>query len=89
MQKNSIYNINIPIGSKGIRITRMGHRYFADDFLPQDQNMFLPSGKSVWKDSGDYNIDTNAVLTGYTSILPLTLNRTNMEAFQELSQLNQ
>ena len=88
MQKNSIYNVNIPIGSKGIRITRMGHRYYADDFLPQGNNMYLPSGKSVWTDNGDYSIDTNAVLTGYTSILPLTLNRTNMAVFEELSKLN-
>ena len=88
MKKNSIYNINIPIGSKGIRITHMGGRYFADDFLPQENNMYLPSGKSVWKDNGDYNIDTNAVLTGYTSILPLTLDRTNQAVFEELSKLN-
>lgn len=88
MKKNSIYNVNIPMGSKGIRITRMGHRYYADDFLPQENNMFLPTGKSVWKDNGDYNIDTNAVLTGYTSILPLTLDRTNQTVFEELSKLN-
>lgn len=88
MKRNSIYNVNIPIGSKGIRITRMGQRYFADDFLPQENNMFLPTGKSVWEDSGDYSIDTNAVLTGYTSILPLTLNRTNMDVFNALKNLN-
>lgn len=88
MSKNSIYNVNIPVGSKGIRITRMGGRYFADDFLPQENNLFLPSGKSVWKDTRDYSIDTNAVLTGYTSILPLTLDRTNRTVFEELTRLN-
>ena len=88
MKKNSIYNVNIPVGSKGIRITRMGGRYFADDFLPQENNMFLPTGKSVWTDSGDYNLDTNAVLTGFTSILPLTLDRTNMSVFEELKKIN-
>lgn len=89
MKKNSIYNINIPKKPKGIRITRMGSRYFADDFLPQGNDMFLPSGKSVWKDSGDYSIDTNAALTGYISILPLTLNRTCMKAFEELSGIEE
>ena len=89
MGKNSIYNVNIPIGSKGIRITRMGGRYFADDFLPQENNMFLPTGKSVWVDNGDYNVDTNAALTGYTSVLPLTLNRTNMAVFGELVKITQ
>ena len=89
MGKNSIYNVNIPIGSKGIHITRMGGRYFADDVLPQENNMFLPTGKSVWVDDGDYNIDTNAALTGYTSVLPLTLDRTNMAVFGELVKITQ
>lgn len=88
MKKNSLYNVNIPKKHKDIRITRMGHRYFADDFLPQGDDMYLPTGKSVWKDSGDYNIDTNAALTGYISVLPLTLNRTNMDVFNELNVLN-
>jgi len=88
MKKNTLYNVNIPKNHKGVRITRMGHRYFADDFLPQDNNMYLPTGKSVWKDSGDYSIDTNAALTGYISILPLTLDRTNMDVFDKLKSLN-
>ena len=88
MKKNSLYNVNIPINHKGIRITRMGGRYFADDFLPQGNDMYLPTGKSVWKDSGDYSIDTNAALTGYISILPLTLNRTAMNVFENLKHLN-
>ena len=88
MKKNSLYNVNIPKNHKGIRITRMGGRYFADDFLPQENDMYLPTGKSVWQDSGDYNSDTNAALTGYISILPLTLNRTNMAVFEELNTLS-
>ncbi len=88
MKKNTLYNVNIPKNHKGVRITRMGHRYFADDFLPQENNMYLPSGKSVWKDSGDYSIDTNAALTGYISVLPLTLDRTNTTVFEELAGLN-
>ena len=88
MKKNTLYNVNIPIGHKGIRITRMGHRYFADDFLPQGNDMYLPTGKSVWTDDGDYSIDTNAALTGYISVLPLTLDRTNRDVFHELEQLN-
>ena len=88
MKKNSLYNVNIPKNHKGIRITRMGGRYYADDFIPQGNDMYLPTGKSVWNDSGDYSIDTNAALTGYISILPLSLNRTNMNVFNELNTLN-
>jgi len=89
MKKNTLYNINIPLNHKGIRVTRMGHRYFVDEFLPQGNNMYLPSYKNTWKDSSDYTIDTNAAFTGYISVLPLTVNRTNMEVFHELSQFNQ
>ena len=88
MKKNSLYNVNIPKNPKGIRITRMGGRYFADDFLPQGNDMFMTTGKSVWKDSGDYSIDTDAALSGYISVLPLTLNRTNTDVFNELKSLN-
>lgn len=88
MQKNSLYNVNIPKNHKGIHITRMGGRYFADDFLPQGNDMYLPTGKSVWKDSGDYSIDTDAALSGYISVLPLTLNRTNMDVFADLKDIN-
>ncbi len=86
MKKNSLYNVNIPIGHKGIRITRMGHRYFSDEFLPQGNDMFLPRGYSVWENNGDGCLDTNAALTGYISILPLTLDRTNMIIFEELKR---
>lgn len=33
-------------------------------------------------------IDTNATLSGYISVTPLTLNRTNMTVFEELIKLN-
>ena len=88
MKKNSLYNVNIPKNHNGIRVTRMGGRYFADDFLPQGNDMYLPTGKSVWNDSGDYSIDTDAALSGYISVLPLTLNRTNMDVFENLKHLN-
>ncbi len=88
MKKNSIWNVNIPIGSKGIRITRMGGRYYSDNFVPQGNDMYLPHGFSVWENDGDLSIDTTAALSGYTSILPLTLDRTNKAVYEELSNLN-
>jgi len=88
MKKNSLYNVNIPIHHKGIRITRMGYRYFTDEFLPQGNDMYLPTYKNIWTDSDDYSIDISAALSGYISVSPLTLNRTNMTVFEELSKLN-
>ncbi len=88
MKKNSLYNVNIPIQHKGIRMTRMGDRYCINDFLPQGNDIYMPTYQNVWKDSGDYTIDTHAALAGYVSITPLVLNRTNMAVFEELNELN-
>ena len=88
MAKNSLYNINIPIHHNGIRITRMGERYFVDEFLPQGNDMYLPTYKEISTDSDDNSIDTNAIMSGYISVTPLTLNRTNMTVFEELIKLN-
>ena len=88
MKKNGLYNINIPIHHKGIRITRMGERYFVDEFLPQGNDMYLSTYKEIPTDSDDNSIDTNAILSGYISVTPLTLNRTNMTVFEELVKLN-
>ncbi|MBE5761778.1 MAG: 5'/3'-nucleotidase SurE [Clostridiales bacterium] len=88
MRKNSLYNINIPINHKGIRITRVGNRYFADEFIPQGDDMYLPTYKNTWAASDDCSIDVNAAFSGYISVSPLTLDRTNMAVFEELVKLN-
>ena len=66
----------------------MGERYFVDEFLPQGNDMYLPTYKEISTDSDDNSIDTNAIMSGYISVTPLTLNRTNMTVFEELIKLN-
>ena len=87
--KNMIYNVNIPIHPKEIRITRQGGPYFGDNFVPQENNYYLPVGKSIFTEQGKTDFDTETVLVQrHISITPLTTNRTNMEVFQMLSALN-
>ncbi len=87
--KNSIYNINIAAGAGPIRITRQGGPYYSDDFLPEENDMYHPHGKDVFQESGNMELDTDAVLRGgFISIMPLTTNRTNLAAFDELFKLN-
>lgn len=88
MEKNSLYNINIPIHHKGIRITRMGERYYIDEFLPQGNDMYLPTYKQLPHDSDDNSIDINATLSGYISVTPLIMNRTNGTVFDKLTEGN-
>ena len=88
MDKNDAYNVNIIPDAKGIRITRMGGHYYSDDFVPQGNDLFMPHGKCVHENKNDLTLDTDCVVNGYISIMPLTINRTNMDIYNKLSQLN-
>ena len=89
LELHDIYNINIPIDVKGIRITRQGGPYYSDDFIPEENDMVRPRGKEVYVPTEDMNIDTNAVLRGgFISVMPLTLQKTDMAVYQSLLYLN-
>lgn len=91
MEKHSLYNVNIPIGTDGtIRITRQGGRYYSDDFVHEENHMVRPCGIPVFEPCGFDDVDTDAVLHyKYISISPMTTIRTEMNVFHELSKLNQ
>lgn len=89
MEKCSIYNVNIPAEHNGIRITCQGGPYYSDDFLAQENDMYLPLGKDVFQKADTMERDTDAVLVGhYISIMPLTNNRANMDVYHDLCALN-
>lgn len=88
MERNNIYNVNIPADPKEILITRQGGRYYSDDFVPMGNDQYLPKGKCVYESSHDLTLDTDAAMNGYISISPLTINKTNMDVFQELRKIN-
>ena len=82
-----IYNVNFPAEAGPIRITKQGGPYYSDDFLPQENDMYLPCGKDVFAESGNMDIDTDAVLRGgYTSIMPLSLSRADLNVFEKLKK---
>ena len=83
---HNLYNVNIPADPKGIRITHQGGPYFSDDFPPVGNDLYQPTGKPVWVDSGDLTLDTDAALTGYISIMPLTTNRTDWSIYNKLKK---
>ena len=83
---HNLYNVNIPANPKGIRITHQGGPYFSDDFPPVGNDLYQPTGKPVWVDSGDLTLDTDAALTGYISIMPLTTNRTDWSIYNKLNK---
>ena len=83
---NNIYNVNIPPLHRGFRFTRQGGPYYSDDFPCVGGDMYRPTGKPVWEDSGDDTLDTDATLHGYVTITPLTLDRTNQTVLQQLRE---
>ena len=83
---HNLYNVNIPADPKGIRITHQGGPYFSDDFPSVGNDLYQPTGKPVWVDSGDLTLDTDAALTGYISIMPLTTNRTDWSIYNKLKK---
>lgn len=81
---NLLYNVNFPLSGNKIYFTRQGGSYFSDDFVYVDNDMFLQSGKCVHEDKKDFNIDTDCVVNGNISITPLTMERTNLQIFEQL-----
>lgn len=84
----SVYNVNIPLSVKGIRITRQGGPYFDDFYTMTDDHMFLPNGYCCYELAHDYNVDTDATMNGYISITPLTVEQTDRQVFEKLKALN-
>ena len=86
---NEIYNVNIPADPGEFLITRQGGPYYSDDFLPQENDMYLPHGKDIFAAAETMERDTDAVLRGRRiSVMPLTLDRTNHTVYQKLLSLN-
>lgn len=86
---NPIYNINIPEDPKGIRIARQGGAYYSDDFVHIGDGLYRPTGKCVYEDRNDESLDSDSIMRGYITIMPLTIDRTNFEVYNKLKELNQ
>ena len=86
LEKHSLYNVNIPADPKGFRITRQGGPYYTDDFEPRENNLYMPVGRCIHENTGDLTIDTDCVVSGYISITPMTLARTDMKVYEALTQ---
>lgn len=84
LERHSLYNINIPPSAEEIRITRQGGAFYSDDFLPIGNDRYQPTGKCVYRDNGDNTLDTNAVMNGCISVMPLTICRTDMDIYRAL-----
>lgn len=88
LDAHGLYNVNIPPKPKGVKITRQGGPYYSDDFELREDGMCVPNGVCVYKPTGDLTVDTDAVVEGYISITPLTINMTDINVYHKLIMLN-
>ena len=88
--KNNMYNVNIPTGgSDQFRVTRQGGNYYSDQFRPEENDMYMPCGIDVFAASASKELDTDAVLVDKViSVMPLTLDRTDLALYQALKEQN-
>lgn len=88
MDKCDLYNVNVVPDAKGIHITRQGGHFYSDDFIHEGNDMYMPHGKCVYKNQNDLTLDTDCVMNGYISIMPLTIDRADPAVYQQLLYLN-
>ena len=89
LEKSNLYNVNIPVEPKGIRITRQGGPYYTDEFVPMGNNLYRPTGRCIHEDQQDLHIDTDAAVGGYITIMPMEIRRTDLSLFQQLKDLQE
>ena len=86
LERNEIYNVNIPLDDNGILVTRQGGIYFTDDFIHRDGDIYVQVGQMAINNSGDLSLDTVAVINNYISITPLISEKTNLPLFEALNE---
>ncbi len=88
LDKNAIYNINIPASATGVKITRQGRSYFADQFEPIGNNLYKQKGYyTPDADNENIELDAVAVSKGLISITPMQNDRTERSLYEQLKNL--
>ncbi len=85
---NDIYNVNIPLNPKGIKITKKTGFYYVERFIKEENGEHRQIADFVPHYDDDLSVDVNAAMNGYISVSPLTIDRTNLDAFKKLVTLN-
>ena len=88
LDKNPIYNINIPPVASGVKITRQGRSYFADEFEPIGNNFYRQKGYyTPDADPDDIELDAVAVNKGLISITPMQNDRTENSIYEQFKNI--
>ena len=83
-----LYNINIPREGKGFRFTHQGGPYYSDEFPHVGNDQYRPTGVLVYENRNDLTLDTDCVIAGYISVMPMTYDKTHWELYHKLQEQN-
>ena len=84
---SELYNVNIPEKVKGIKITKQGDGYFSDAFYKVDETTYTQHGEMIADTNpGDHDRDSIAFADGFISVTPMTKERTDLVAFNNLKE---
>lgn len=78
------YNVNMPIESKGIKITRQGCTHFDTHFISSDEGYYQKGMPDFSLEREKEESDAGAIYNGYISITPVTTDRTDIFAYKKL-----
>jgi len=85
LDKGIIYNVNIPISPKGIKLTKQGSTHF-DTRFEKEGDLFFQRGNHRYDlDKDNIDSDVWAIVKNYISITPLNINRTDYKLFELLN----
>lgn len=87
LEKNLLYNVNLPNSHGKIRVTKQGGVYFHDEFRYLGDDIWEQTGYIVTENEGDPELDTDSVRDGFISITPVVAGRTNMQIFNEIKDI--
>ena len=80
----NIFNVNIPLEVKGVKITKQGGRTYSDHYENVGGNMYRAVGDWARIKTDDNTFDNQAVVNGYISITPLTVKRHVVDAYDKI-----
>ncbi len=81
-----ILNVNFPVEGDGILITRMGPAIYSDDFDFLPDGTVKPRLVSLYDGTADFALDTDATMSGYITITPLSNDLTDFSAFERIKK---
>ena len=85
LEATDLLNVNIAPPANGtIYWTRQAGPYYRDRYESRGGDLLQAVGYSVYKGTFDPELDLDVVMNGHISVTPLTVNRTDREAYRSL-----